>query len=644
MPTDGALFPELHFLFYSDSPLFAKFVIRPARPRPYNKTTMNQTILTLLFAAGSILSAPAQAWQPAGDKIKTAWADKVDPACPLPEYPRPTLVRPAWQNLNGHWNYAIRPADAPQPELFDGKILVPYPLESSLSGVQRRLAENEVLWYERRFTVPAEWRQGALLLHFGAVDWEADVYLNGIRVGGHKGGYTAFSIDIAPYLTRGEQTLAVRVTDPTDRGTQPRGKQVTEARTIWYTPVTGIWQTVWLEPVPESRIASLRTTPDIDTKSLTVEAAIVGARRGDIVEITLRDNGRTVAEARAAAGEPLRLTLPEMKLWTPDTPMLYDLETTLLRGGKSVDRVGSYAAMRKNSVVRGKEGFLRLALNDRECFQFGPLDQGWWPDGLYTAPTDEALAYDIIKTKDLGFNMIRKHVKVEPERWYWHCDRLGILVWQDMPNGGPSPEWQNNRYFDGTEAKRTAESEAQFRKEWKEIVDQLYNHPSVAMWVPFNEAWGQFRTEEIARWTKDYDPTRIVNAASGGNFYPDAGEVLDIHSYPHPRFFLFDIGRVNVIGEYGGIGLPLEGHLWQPDQNWGYVRFKNAGEVTDEYVRYAEMLERLIPTGCSGAVYTQTTDVEIEVNGLMTYDRKRMKVDERRLHEVNQRLCRSLGQ
>ncbi len=605
---------------------------------------MNQTILTLLFAAGSILSAPAQAWQPAGDKIKTAWADKVDPACPLPEYPRPTLVRPAWQNLNGHWDYAIRPADAPQPELFDGKILVPYPVESSLSGVQRRLAENEVLWYERRFTVPAEWRQGALLLHFGAVDWEADVYLNGIRVGGHKGGYTAFSIDIAPYLTRGEQTLAVRVTDPTDRGTQPRGKQVTEARTIWYTPVTGIWQTVWLEPVPESRIASLRTTPDIDTKSLTVEAAIVGARRGDIVEITLRDNGRTVAEARAAAGEPLRLTLPEMKLWTPDTPMLYDLETTLLRGGKSVDRVGSYAAMRKNSVVRGKEGFLRLALNDRECFQFGPLDQGWWPDGLYTAPTDEALAYDIIKTKDLGFNMIRKHVKVEPERWYWHCDRLGILVWQDMPNGGPSPEWQNNRYFDGTEAKRTAESEAQFRKEWKEIVDQLYNHPSVAMWVPFNEAWGQFKTEEIARWTKDYDPTRIVNAASGGNFYPDAGEVLDIHSYPHPRFFLFDIGRVNVIGEYGGIGLPLEGHLWQPDQNWGYVRFKNAGEVTDEYVRYAEMLERLIPTGCSGAVYTQTTDVEIEVNGLMTYDRKRMKVDERRLHEVNQRLCRSLGQ
>ena len=605
---------------------------------------MNRTILTFLLAAGSILNAPAQAWRPAGDKLKTAWADEVDPACPLPEYPRPTLVRPEWRNLNGLWDYAILPADAPQPERFDGKILVPYPVESSLSGVQRRLTENEVLWYERRFTVPAGWRQGALLLHFGAVDWEADIYLNGIRVGGHKGGYTAFSIDIAPYLTRGEQTLAVRVTDPTDRGTQPRGKQVTEARTIWYTPVTGIWQTVWLEPVPESRIAALRTTPDIDTKSLTVEAVTVGVRPGDIVGVTLRDNGRTVATARAAAGEPLRLTLSDMKLWTPDTPVLYDLEATLLRGGKPVDRVGSYAAMRKNSTVRGKEGFLRLQLNDRECFQFGPLDQGWWPDGLYTAPTDEALVYDIVKTKELGFNMIRKHVKVEPERWYWHCDRLGILVWQDMPNGGPSPEWQNNRYFNGAEAERTARSEEQFRREWKEIIDQLYNHPSVVMWVPFNEAWGQFKTAEIARWTKDYDPTRIVNAASGGNFYPDAGEVLDIHSYPHPRFYLFDIGRVNVIGEYGGIGLPLEGHLWQPDRNWGYVRFKNAGEVTDEYVRYAEMLERLIPTGCSGAVYTQTTDVEIEVNGLMTYDRKRMKVDERRLREVNRRLCRNLGQ
>ena len=603
---------------------------------------MNQTILTLLFAAGSILSAPAQAWQPAGDKIKTAWADKVDPACPLPEYPRPTLVRPAWQNLNGHWDYAIRPADAPQPELFDGKILVPYPVESSLSGVQRRLAENEVLWYERRFTVPAEWRQGALLLHFGAVDWEADVYLNGIRVGGHKGGYTAFSIDIAPYLTRGEQTLAVRVTDPTDRGTQPRGKQVTEARTIWYTPVTGIWQTVWLEPVPESRIASLRTTPDIDTKSLTVEAAIVGARRGDIVEITLRDNGRTVAEARAAAGEPLRLTLPEMKLWTPDTPMLYDLETTLLRGGKSVDRVGSYAAMRKNSVVRGKEGFLRLALNDRECFQFGPLDQGWWPDGLYTAPSDEALAFDVVKTKELGYNMIRKHVKVEPARWYYHCDKLGMIVWQDMPNGDQGPQWQMHNYFNGAEKHRSAESEANFRKEWKEIIDCLYSVPSIGVWVPFNEAWGQFKAPEISEWTKAYDPSRLVNPASGGNHYL-TGDILDTHHYPHPRMTLLDTNRATVLGEYGGIGLVMKEHLWEPDRNWGYVRLNSPKEVTDEYEKYADMLYKLIGRGFAAAVYTQTTDVEVEVNGLMTYDRKVMKVEPERIRRINERICNALN-
>ena len=602
---------------------------------------MNRTILTFLLAAGSILNAPAQAWRPAGDKLKTAWADEVDPACPLPEYPRPTLVRPEWRNLNGLWDYAILPADAPQPERFDGKILVPYPVESSLSGVQRRLTENEVLWYERRFTVPAGWRQGALLLHFGAVDWEADIYLNGIRVGGHKGGYTAFSIDIAPYLTRGEQTLAVRVTDPTDRGTQPRGKQVTEARTIWYTPVTGIWQTVWLEPVPESRIAALRTTPDIDTKSLTVEAVTVGVRPGDIVGVTLRDNGRTIAEARAAAGEPLLLTLSDMKLWTPDTPVLYDLEATLLRGGKPVDRVGSYAAMRKNSTVRGKEGFLRLQLNDRECFQFGPLDQGWWPDGLYTAPTDEALVYDIVKTKELGFNMIRKHVKVEPERWYWHCDREGILVWQDMPSSTGGPQWQMEQYFDGAEWQRSPESEADFRKEWQEIMDYLYSNPCIGVWVPFNEAWGQFETAEIAQWTKTHDPTRLVNPASGGNHYP-CGDMLDLHNYPEPKMYLYDAKRVNVLGEYGGIGLPVEGHLWSADKNWGYIEFKTREDVTDRYVTYAEKLMELVERGFSAAVYTQTTDVEGEVNGLVTYDREVVKVDVDRLHEVNRRLVRSL--
>ena len=604
---------------------------------------MKKTILTTV-AALSMLCTFAQ-WKPVGDKIKTPWAEKVDPANVLPEYPRPQMVRSQWVNLNGLWDYAIKPVGAMEPKTMDGKILVPFAVESSLSGVQKGLTEKDELWYRRTFSVPAAWKGSNVLLNFGAVDWKADVFVNDILAGSHTGGFTPFSLDITPYLkAKGEQKLVVRVFDGTDKGYQPRGKQVLNPNGIWYTPVSGIWQTVWIEPVAKSHISGIKAIPNLDQKNIAVTVAAENCTTGDLVEVKILDKGKLVASATGLPGNPLRLCIAEPKLWSPDSPFLYDMEVSLRQGGKTVDKVDSYTAMRKIGTKRDKGGILRMTLNDKPLFHFGPLDQGWWPDGLYTAPTDEALAYDIIKTKDLGFNMIRKHVKVEPERWYWHCDRLGILVWQDMPNGGPSPEWQNNRYFDGTEAKRTAESEAQFRKEWKEIVDQLYNHPSVAMWVPFNEAWGQFRTEEIARWTKDYDPTRIVNAASGGNFYPDAGEVLDIHSYPHPRFFLFDIGRVNVIGEYGGIGLPLEGHLWQPDQNWGYVRFKNAGEVTDEYVRYAEMLERLIPTGCSGAVYTQTTDVEIEVNGLMTYDRKRMKVDERRLHEVNQRLCRSLGQ
>ena len=603
----------------------------------------------LLLAAalfGCLTSAAETPWKPAGDRIKTRWAAEVDPAAPLPEYPRPTLVRSRWRNLNGLWNYSLTPAGAAAPGEAQGRILVPFPIESSLSGVQRGVTPQEALWYETTFEVPAAWRRGNdVLLHFGAVDWRAEVYVNDLLVGSHTGGYTPFSFDITPALSaKGVQKLTVKVTDSTDKGFQPHGKQVLEPHGIWYTPVTGIWQTVWIEPVPAAnRIEGVTTRSDIHAGVLSVD--VKTARTGsDRVCVTLSADGKTLAERSSMAGQPVHLAVEHPRLWSPDDPYLYDLTVTLVRDGRVIDRAESYAALREIATGRDANGIERMTLNGRPLFHFGPLDQGWWPDGLYTAPTDEALLYDIRFTKQLGFNMIRKHIKVEPERWYWHCDREGILVWQDMPNGGPSPEWQNNRYFDGTEAKRTAESEAQFRKEWKEIVDQLYNHPSVAMWVPFNEAWGQFRTEEIARWTKDYDPTRIVNAASGGNFYPDAGEVLDIHSYPHPRFFLFDIGRVNVIGEYGGIGLPLEGHLWQPDQNWGYVRFKNAGEVTDEYVRYAEMLERLIPTGCSGAVYTQTTDVEIEVNGLMTYDRKRMKVDERRLHEVNQRLCRSLGQ
>lgn len=305
--------------------------------------------------------------------------------------------------------------------------------------------------------------------------------------------------------------------------------------------------------------------------------------------------------------------------------------------------MSSYAAMRKYSSKRDANGIVRLELNNKPLFQFGPLDQGWWPDGLYTAPTDEALLYDIQKTKDFGFNMIRKHIKVEPARWYTYCDKLGIIVWQDMPSGDRNPEWQNRKYFEGTEMKRSAESEACYRKEWKEIMDALYSYPCIGTWIPFNEAWGQFKTPEIVEWTKQYDPTRLVNPASGGNHYT-CGDMLDLHNYPAPELYLYDAQRATVLGEYGGIGWVVQGHIWEPDRNWGYIQFNSSKEVTDEYVKYAEKLYDLIPRGFSAAVYTQTTDVEVEVNGLMTYDRKVIKLDEKRVREINRKLCESLNE
>lgn len=604
--------------------------------------SMKKLFLASLLLACTAGTAFAQ-WKPAGDKIKTAWAETLDPAHVLPEYPRPIMERSDWKNLNGLWQYAITPQGQNRPAEFDGQILVPFAVESSLSGVGKRVGDDHLLWYSRTFQVPANWKNRHVLLHFGAVDWQTDVWVNDIKVGSHTGGYTPFSFDITPALNpKGDNRLVVKVWDPTDRGYQPRGKQVNRPEGIWYTPVTGIWQTVWLEPVAEKHIADLRITPDIDRHLLTVEAGVKAASPSALTEVKVYDGSRLVATAGSINGQPVAVEMPaDAKLWSPDSPFLYTLKVTLKEGGKTVDEVSSYAAMRKYSTARDTDGIVRLCLNNRPLFQFGPLDQGWWPDGLYTAPTDEALAYDVQKTKDFGFNMIRKHIKVEPARWYTHCDRLGVIVWQDMPSGDRNPEWQNRRYFDGTEMKRSAESEACYRKEWKEIMDCLHSYPCIGVWVPFNEAWGQFKTPEIVAWTKAYDPSRLVNPASGGNHYP-VGDMLDLHNYPAPEMYLYDGARANVLGEYGGIGLVLKEHLWEPDRNWGYVQFNSPREVTDEYVKYADELYRLVARGFSAAVYTQTTDVEVEVNGLMTYDRKVIKVEEPRVKEAGRRLCRSL--
>ncbi|MDR0726215.1 MAG: beta-galactosidase [Prevotellaceae bacterium] len=601
---------------------------------------IKKILITAVFIMVTV--AGYSQWNPSKDKIRTKWAEEVNPSNVLPEYPRPTMERAQWANLNGLWDYAVLPVGAAEPDKFDGKILVPFAIESNLSGVEKRLGKENELWYKRTFTVPAAWKGKSVLLHFGAVDWKTEVFVNDVKVGTHQGGYTPFSFDVTPWLKQGEQKLVVKVWDPTNDGYQPRGKQTNKPEGIWYTPVSGIWQTVWIEPVAKKHIAAVVPTANIDARQLSVDVCTANASLGDMVEVLVKDGGRIVATAKAAAGQQINIPIQDMKLWSPETPFLYDLETNLYENGKLQDKVAGYAAMRKISVKPDKKGILRMQLNNEDYFQFGPLDQGWWPDGLYTAPTDEALLYDVRKTKDLGFNMIRKHVKVEPARWYTHCDRVGILVWQDMPSGGNSPRWQMHQFFDGQEAVRSPESESNFRQEWKEIIDLLKPNPCIVVWVPFNEAWGQFKSVEIAAWTKNYDPSRLVNPASGGNHYLDAGDILDIHHYPNPIITLLNTKKVNVLGEYGGIGLAIEGHLWLPDRNWGYVQFKTSKEVTDEYIKFTGQLKETVSRGYSAAVYTQTTDVENEVNGLITYDRKVIKVEEERVKQANREICNSL--
>lgn len=601
---------------------------------------MKKNVTVLLFLCLG-LSLSAQ-WKPAGEKIKTEWANKVNPKQVLPEYPRPIMERKEWKNLNGLWNYAIQEVGKSAPAKYDGQILVPFAVESSLSGVMKEVGAKNELWYNTTFNIESNWKGQNILLHFGAVDWKTEVWLNGVKIGSHTGGYTPFSFDITPFIAGTTQQLTVKVWDPSNEGTQPRGKQVKNPEGIWYTPVTGIWQTVWIEPVNKKNITTIKTTPNIDQNVISMKTEVSGASYGDVIEVTVYDDSKTIATGKASVGENLEIVLNNPKLWSPESPFLYKTNVKLISNGKVVDQVKSYFAMRKIGSKRDENGVLRMQLNNKDYFQFGPLDQGWWPDGLYTAPTDEALKYDIVKTKELGFNMIRKHVKVEPERWYTHCDELGILVWQDMPSGDEQPIWQDKKYFEGTELQRTPKSEEIYKKEWKAIMDHLYSYPSIVVWVPFNEAWGQFKTVEITEWTKNHDPSRLVNSSSGGNHF-QTGDILDLHKYPGPELYLYDARRITVLGEYGGIGLPLEGHLWRTNDNWGYVKFKNAAEVTNEYIKYAKELKKLVKTGFSAAVYTQTTDVEGEVNGFMTYDRKVDKMDFEKVRTINKEVIDALN-
>jgi len=578
-------------------------------------------LLPMWLLAGALTCHAA--WEAAPGPLKTPWTSQVSPKSAHREYPRPQMVRSEWLNLNGLWDLVVVPKDADKPSSFDTQILVPFPIESALSGVNKRVSENDRIWYRRTFEVPRDWAGRRILLHFGAVDFEAAVWVNGRKVGDHRGGYDAFTFDISDALVgKGQNELVVAVWDPADAGTQPRGKQVKDPKGIWYTPTSGIWQTVWIEPVSAAHIKSLEITPDVDASQVRVRAITPATLGRFDVEVAVRDRSEKIATKVAPVGKEIELNIPKAKLWSPENPHLYSLVVSLKLGSRTVDRVESYFGMRKIALGKDENGFTRILLNNKPYFQLGLLDQGFWPDGLYTAPTDSALKFDIQMTKRLGFNMARKHVKVEPQRWYYWCDKLGLLVWQDMPSG--------DKYIAGREGpdiERTQGSAAQYEQELAAVIGELKNHPSIVMWVPFNEGWGQYDTARIADLVKRLDPERLVNSASG---WVDrgAGDVHDMHKYPGPGSPEPEPRRAVVLGEFGGLGLPLPGHTWQAEKNWGYRSYTNAPAVTAAYV---DCLSKLFPLikekGLSAAVYTQTTDVEIEVNGVITYDRKVIKMD-----------------
>lgn len=569
---------------------------------------------------------------------------------PLPEYPRPQFVREGWTNLNGYWDYAIRPEGGEAPGVYDGKILVPFCVESALSGVQRALLPGETLWYRRSFVLDAL-PDARLLLHFGAVDHACQVWLNGQLLGSHSGGYLPFSFEISRLVRPGENELVLAVQDPSDSGRQQRGKQVLKPGGIWYTATSGIWQTVWIEQVPQNYLASVVLDPDLPEGSLNLTVDVRGQSQAEGLcwQALASLEGVQVAMGEAAVAEGLRLQIPNPMLWSPDSPTLYDLELCLLKDGEIVDRVKSYFAMRSFGKARDEDGFWRFTLNGEPLFLYGPLDQGYWPESLLTPPSEEALVYDLEYTKAIGCNMVRKHVKIEPLRWYAACDRLGLIVWQDMPNGGfKYPDamalitmftglHRNDRSGLRRYGRWESENRQAFLEELLGMVELLRNVPSLAVWVPFNESWGQFEAIKVADWVKQLDPSRLVDHASGW-FDQGGGDFQSRHVYIKPLSARQPDDRILAVTEFGGYSLKTPGHVWT-EKVFGYKVVKTPEQLWQAYERLlTRQVLPLIPKGLAAAIYTQTTDVESEINGYLSYDRQVEKLPAAALKELHERL------
>ncbi|MDP6524470.1 MAG: glycoside hydrolase family 2 TIM barrel-domain containing protein [Kiritimatiellia bacterium] len=598
--------------------------------------------MAIVAMAGSVLGAD---WKPVGSRIKTRWAAKVTPANAWRQYPRPQMVRKDWQNLNGLWNYKVQPVSkkGEQPKIpteWRGKILVPFCIESSLSGVGHILEPTEELWYQREVTIKKGGNR--ILMHFEAVDYKCWLWVNGKKVGSHTGGNTPFSFDITDAAVDGKNDVKLMVVDGTAKF-QLLGKQIEKPHAIWYTRVSGIWQTVWLETVPQTYIKRIKIDTSINPGVIKVRTFAGGAAdKANGVKVTASFKGAEVGSVKGTL-DNAAITIKDAKLWWTHEPNLYDLKVELLSGGAVLDTVESYAGIRAVGKKRDAKGHYRFTLNGKFIFQLGPLDQGWFPDGLLTPASEEAMIYDIDYIRDCGFNFIRNHIKVRPRRYYYYCDKIGMMIWQDQVSGAPTPKW-TYLHPNPKDADWPDWAHKQWMYELKEMMDYLHNSPSIVMWVPFNEAWGQHRTMEVGKWTVEYDPSRLVNIASGGNFWP-VGDVADQHHYPHPKFHWLHDPRMKdyakVVGEFGGHGyVASKDSLWFPGKkNWGYGGLpRNKNELLARFRLSMFYLWELKNKGIAGGVYTQTTDVEGEVNGLMTYDRAIEKFPRKQLKSLHNML------